>query len=167
VPFTPYHFGPSGFSGLVFRKWIDLPVFVLANVVVDIEVLFAEGWPHHRHWHWHTFLGGGLVGIVWALGAYPLRGFFSKIMALFRLPYKSGLWKMLLSGVLGVWLHILIDSIYHYDVQPFWPWLKRNPIFALLGHPSILSICIVLLLAASVLYVLILNRPPQKENTTR
>jgi len=49
MPFTPYHFGPSGFWGLAFRKWLDLPVFVLANVIVDIEVLviwfFGLGWP--------------------------------------------------------------------------------------------------------------------------
>ena len=42
MPFTPYHFGPSGFVGLVFGKWIDLPVFVLANVIVDVEVLVVQ-----------------------------------------------------------------------------------------------------------------------------
>ncbi len=42
MPFTPYHFGPSGFVGLVFGKWIDLPVFVLANVIVDVEVLAVQ-----------------------------------------------------------------------------------------------------------------------------
>ena len=42
MPFTPYHVGPSGFVGLVFGKWIDLPVFVLANVIVDVEVLAVQ-----------------------------------------------------------------------------------------------------------------------------
>ncbi|MHC4299546.1 MAG: hypothetical protein ACYS7Y_19890 [Planctomycetota bacterium] len=36
MPFTPYHFGPSGCVGLILRKWIDVPVFVLTNVIIDI-----------------------------------------------------------------------------------------------------------------------------------
>ena len=67
MPFTPYHFGPSGFVGLVFRKWIDMPVFVLANVIVDVEVLavglFGLGWPIHRYCH--TLLIGAVVGALW------------------------------------------------------------------------------------------------------
>ena len=35
---------------------------------------------------------------------------------------------MLLAGVLGAWLHVLIESFYHYDVQIFWPHTK-NTIF--------------------------------------
>lgn len=38
MPITPYHFGPDGFVGLLFKRWLDPPVFVLANVVVDLEV---------------------------------------------------------------------------------------------------------------------------------
>ena len=41
MPVTPYHFGPNGLVGLLFKRWIDLPVVVLANVVIDMEVLFA------------------------------------------------------------------------------------------------------------------------------
>ena len=36
MPFTPYHFGSSGFVGLAFRKWLDVPIFVLANVIVGV-----------------------------------------------------------------------------------------------------------------------------------
>ena len=39
MPFTPYHFGPSGFAGLLFRRWVNVPVFIAANVLIDIEVL--------------------------------------------------------------------------------------------------------------------------------
>jgi hypothetical protein len=91
MPFTPYHFGPSGFIGLVFRKWIDLPVFVLANVIVDVEVLiiwaFHLGWPIHRYAH--TLLIGAAVGALWGIAAYPLMPVFKKIMQLFRIPIKA------------------------------------------------------------------------------
>ena len=77
MPITPYHFGPSGFVGLALRKWLDIPVFVLANVVVDIEVLVIRllglGWPAHRYSH--TLLIGAVVGAIWGVAAYPLRHF--------------------------------------------------------------------------------------------
>ena len=69
MPFTPYHFGPSGFVGLALRRWLDVPVFVLANVVVDLEplvvVLFGLDYPLHGYVH--TFLGGTVVALLWAL----------------------------------------------------------------------------------------------------
>ena len=152
MPFTPYHFGPSGFIGLVFRKYIDLPVFVLANVIVDIEVLFADGWPYHRHWHWHTLLIGTVVGVIWALAAYPLRHFFKKMMQIIRIPYKTGFWKMIISGILGVWLHVVTDAIYHWDVQIFWP-SKARPLWRLLSQGQVKAICAGFFVAAVIVYV--------------
>jgi len=119
MPFTPYHFGPSGFLGLVFRKYIDIPVFLLSNIIVDLEVLYFDRYPIHRYLH--TLLIGGAIGAVWGLSAYPLRGIFKRLMGLSKLPYRTSLLKMTLSGILGVWLHVLIDGIYHFDVKPLWP----------------------------------------------
>ena len=158
MPFTPYHFGPSGFIGLVFRKWIDIPVFVLANVIVDIEVLvvmlFTLGWPIHRYCH--TFLIGAAVGALWGLAAWPLRNLFKKIMQLLRIPYKTSLPKMVISGILGLWLHILIDGAYHFDVKILWP----NKIISIwriihrhLGQEKIETICLIFFLAGLVPYI--------------
>jgi len=166
MPFTPYHFGPSGFVGLVFKKYLDLPVFVLANVIVDIEVLFYDHWPVHRYAH--TLLLGAAVGILWALAAFPCRSVFAKIMKLLRLPYQTGLKKMIISGILGVWFHVLIDSIYHWDVRLFWP-SSIKPLFALLSTGQVKISCIILWLAALVLYAIytkwfIKNKTSNKKN---
>ena len=159
MPFTPYHFGPSGFVGLVFRKWIDVPVFVLANVIVDVEVLvivaFGLGWPIHRYCH--TFLVGAAVGMLWGVAAYPLRHFFKRIMQILYIPYKPRFWKMVVSGVLGVWLHVLIDGAYHSDVKMFWPnktislWrtMRRH-----IGKEQIEAICVAFLIAAIIPYAI-------------
>ena len=68
MPITPYHFGLNGFAGLLLRKWVDVPMALLANVLIDIEVIadnhFAPGWPVHQLWHFHTLLIGGLAGAV-------------------------------------------------------------------------------------------------------
>ena len=159
MPFTPYHFGPSGFIGLTFRKWIDIPVFVLANVVVDVEVLvivsLGLGWPVHRYCH--TLLIGAAVGALWGMAAYALRPLFKKIMRILCIPYKAHFWKMVISGILGVWLHVLIDGAYHFDVKMFWPskttWLWRM-IHRHISAGQIETICLIFFLAALVPYVL-------------
>ena len=159
MPFTPYHFGPSGFIGLVFGKWIDLPVFVLANVVVDVEVLviraFGLGWPAHRYCH--TLLIGAVVGAFWGIAAYPLRHFFKEMMRVFYIPYKTGLRKMVVSGILGVWLHVLIDGAYHSDVKIFWPsknmWLWQV-LHERVTKGQIETICMLCFIATFILYIL-------------
>jgi hypothetical protein len=152
MPFTLYHFGPSGFLGLTFRKWLDVPVFVLANVVVDLEVLprlLGLGWPVHGYFH--TLLIGAAVGAVWGIAAYPLRHFFEKMMRILLIPYRTGFWKMVVSGILGVWLHVVIDAIYHPDVRIFWP-DKTEPLWRLLSQEQVKIMCIGFLVAAAVIY---------------
>jgi hypothetical protein len=159
MPFTPYHFGPSGFIALAMRKWIDIPVFVLANVVIDIEVLvvvfFDLGRPIHRYCH--TLAIGTAVGAVWGIAAYlllrrPLEG----LMALARIRYKAGLVKMIISGALGAALHVLIDGIYHFDVHVFWPsrsiylWETAQ---RYCGKEEIKTICLYFLLGVAAMYV--------------
>jgi membrane-bound metal-dependent hydrolase YbcI (DUF457 family) len=140
---------------LVLRKWIDIPVFVLANVIIDLEVLtimvFRLGWPTHRYLH--TLLFGALVGAIWGVVAYPLRHLFARTMRLFRLSYRPTLRKMVISGMLGACTHILIDGAYHHDATVFWPnttislWkILRQYITREQGR----IICIALLIAAIV-----------------
>ena len=137
--------------GLLFRRWIDVPVFIAANVLIDIEVIadsglpwffsspepqwwfdgFSPGWPVHQFWHFHTLLIGGLAGAAFGVSVYyfkPFRWCCEKSMALIGLPGRATLLSMVLAGVLGAWLHVVIDSFYHYDIQIFWPH-KDNTIF--------------------------------------
>jgi membrane-bound metal-dependent hydrolase YbcI (DUF457 family) len=132
-----------------------LPIFVLANVIVDFEVLFGTSRFPHRVWHFHTLLVGTIVGAVFGLSAYPARGIFKKIMELLRLSYRPSLLKMVISGVLGVWLHVVIDAIYHWDVWLFWP-NKTRPLWNLLTQQQVKVLCIAFLAAAIVLYLVIL-----------
>jgi membrane-bound metal-dependent hydrolase YbcI (DUF457 family) len=157
MPFTPYHFGPSAFIGLVFRKWLDIPVLVLANVIVDVEALvihlFRLGYPSHRYCH--TLLIGAGLGLLWGASAYPLRHLFKWLMQILRIPYQTGFWKMLISGVLGVWLHVLIDSIYHWDIMAFWPSHARLP-HRLLNPQQVEVVCLAFFAAAIIVYMIML-----------
>ncbi len=167
MPFPLYHIGTNGFFGLLFRKWVDPAVIILANVIVDIEVLFAAH-PSlsHRHWHFHSFLVGGFAGALLGLVCWFFRRPLNWLMKKLHVLYEAKLWKMVLAGVLGVWLHVLIDGFYHWDLQPFWPY-KKNVLWRLISLPydarqdTIEVICLVFTAAAILLYVrtvIIFNR---------
>ena len=179
MPYTPYHFGPSGFMGLLFRRWIDPAVFVIVNVLIDVEVLadnyFQPGWPAHRLWHFHTLLVGSCAGAVLGLVIYfikPVRILLERLMKLFGLDYRAKLWAMVLGGVFGAWLHVLIDSVYHYDVQTFWP-MKKAYIYRIvtLGHQQtvhqwVKGTCIMFWLLFIALYILLVIKDYRKSKGT-
>lgn len=176
MPFTPYHFGPSGFLGLAFRRWIDPFVFVAVNIIVDVEVLFAPGLLPHRHWHWHCWLVGAGVGAIFGAALYlikPIRCLIVRAMDLLRIQYKPGLIKMTLAGALGVCLHVLIDGLYHYDVQPLFP-RAGNPLWRWLyvthknknGQADIELICLLFFIPAIILYIFAVRKYSKQKSST-
>jgi len=121
MPFTPYHFGPSGLVALAFRKWLDVPVFILANVFADFGYLFAIiltplglfDFYYKIYGVGHTLIGGAATGLVWAVIMYLAKPILIWFMKLAQLPYQPSLIKMITSAILGIWFHIFIDDIYH------------------------------------------------------
>jgi membrane-bound metal-dependent hydrolase YbcI (DUF457 family) len=165
MPFTPFHFGPHACVSLPLHRHIDVPVFLAANIAVDIEPLLVMVYRLHDplHGYCHTFLIGGLVGILLGFVLFPFRRAVGKAMFLFRLPYSSTLSKMLFSGILGAWIHILFDAPLYQDIRPFYP-LSANPLYGLASMKTIYGISALLFLPALVMYLFIaLSRTPKKE----
>ncbi len=155
MPFTPYHFGPSACIALPLRKYIDIPVFILANVAIDLErlavILFDFNYPLHGYFH--TFLGGTMVALAWGLITYSGKNILKRLMKLFHVPYETNFRKILLSAILGVWFHILSDSICWYDMRPFWP-LDTNPFISLMTLKTVRLLCTISFLPAVGLYII-------------
>lgn len=153
MPFTPYHFGPCACIALPLNKHIDIPVFILANVIVDLEPLavILLGLNYPLHGFCHTFLVGTALGLGWGLLAYAARGFFKWLMQLFRLPYQTNIGKMALSGILGIWLHILLDANLYNEMRPFWP-IAGNHLYKMISYSVLYSICEISCIAAVVIY---------------
>ncbi len=161
MPITLYHFGPSGFIALLLGRRLDLPAFVLVNVAIDIEVvaiiLLGLGDPVHRYAH--TLLGGAVLGVFCGLFSVPLSPLFSRWMHLLRLPYEPSLVKAILSGVLGVWLHVFIDALYHRDVRLGWP-TDAMPLWKITAHlfPEyrVEHLCVLFFPAGVILYMILM-----------
>ena len=105
MPFTPFHFGAHACVALPLRKKIDVTVFILANVVIDIEPLmvmvFNLNYPLHGYAH--TFIGAGIVGLIFGVFSWFFRSVFQKIAKIFHLPEISSLKQFLISGITGAW----------------------------------------------------------------
>ena len=154
MPYTPFHFGLHACVGLVFRRKFDLPMFIGANVVIDLEPLVVMWFDlrYPLHGYLHTLLFGGLAGVVFAFLAHPLRSLICRLMCLLRLGYRPSLGWMLLSAVLGAWLHVLLDSFLYYDIQPFYPY-PANPFLNLFSETQIYVTCLLSFPIAGILYI--------------
>ncbi len=172
MPFTPYHFGPAGLIGLPFYKRFDLPLFILANVAVDVEVLvdmiFFPGLPVHKFFH--TLIGASLAGVILAFAAFPFRRFFKWFMGIFKLNYQPTLGKMIAGGVLGAIFHVVLDAFCWYDVGIFWPWQRYNSTYRILGPDADEKVKFISLICfglAAVLYGIIVWKNKEKHIVKR
>jgi len=132
VPFTPFHLGPGLLFGLLVLSCVDLPTFLVASVVIDIEPLLVLylNLDYPVHGYLHTFLGGTIVAFLLAFAMSRLRGTLSPLMSFLKLERKTSFRSILLASVFGIYLHILLDSPLYSDIRPFYP-IEANP---LLGH---------------------------------
>ncbi len=129
MPFTPLHLGPALFFGMVLLRYIDLPTFLVANVIVDIEPLVILTFGLHRtsslglplHGLLHTFLGGTFVALLLALVMIRMRGYLEPLMRLVSLEQVSSPRSVYAAALSGVYMHILLDSLLYADIRPFYP----------------------------------------------
>jgi membrane-bound metal-dependent hydrolase YbcI (DUF457 family) len=164
MPLTPFHIGPHSFVSLSWHRWLDVPIFVGVSVAIDIEPLLVTTFNlnYPLHGYFHTLLIGSLVGLSMAAVMYPLRHLAGKVMNLFRLPYAPTLFKMLVSGVLGAWLHILLDAPLYADIRPFYPW-QANPLYKCISMPAVYWLCTACFVLAGIPYFTIVFRAKRKD----
>ncbi len=154
MPFTPFHFGPHACVALPLQRYVDVPIFIGANVAIDIEPLLVMiyRFDYPLHGYCHTLLFGSVVGLLLGFVVFPFCKLIEKAMSLLRLPYSTSLLKMTVSGMLGAWMHILFDMPLYRDIIPFYP-LSANPLYGVLSAKVIYGICALLFLAGLVLYL--------------
>ena len=163
MPFTPFHFGPNGLAALLSPKRFDLPVFILVNVAVDLEPLvvmsFQLDLPAHGPSHSYTV--GTLLALVFSVPAYFMRDLSKKVMSFFSLAYDTSFAKIALSSILGVWLHVALDSFLYPEMRPFYP-LDGNPWYGKLSLEEVQGLCLAAFLPAA--WVYFRTRKDQKGN---
>ena len=134
MPTTPFHLGPGLFAAALLFAFADLPTLLLASVILDVEpgshfILRSFGFspPFAYHGALHTFIGATIVAValsfflVWLVQKYRNR---IKLGSYVWNPTGSSIF---IASLVGLNLHIFVDSFVNTDMQPFWPY-QQNPL---------------------------------------
>ncbi len=155
MPFTPFHWGPSSWLGLLLFRFINLGGFLVASVIVDIEpfcvLVFNLNYPLHGFFH--SFLGGTIAAMVLSGVFYRFRAVINKILTPLKLAQESSYRVILFSCFIGVYFHIFLDSFLYTDIKPFFP-LAGNPFYGLISFPLMYLFCAVSFLVGGLLYAM-------------
>ncbi|MDC3332955.1 zinc dependent phospholipase C family protein [bacterium] len=154
MPFTPFHMGPGIVIKALLQGSFSLMVFGWAQIVMDIQPLFVMLTGNgHLHGFSHTYVGAILLAIFSALS-----GKYLSEMGLFVLGLNKhwqvniAWWVSFLSAFIGTFSHVLLDSIMHADVQPFYPVSKNNPLLGLISVEALHKVCLYSALVGGMLY---------------
>lgn len=144
MPFTPFHMGPGILVKALLQGSFSLLIFGWAQIVMDIQpllvLLSGEG---HLHGFTHTYIGATLLAIFSALTGKYLAEFGLRLLEIkYNPPVNIRWWVAFLSAFIGTFSHVLLDSIMHGDVQPFYPWHLDNSLLKAISTSSLHFLCI-------------------------
>lgn len=156
MPLTPFHIGPTGLLGLIFKKYFDIFSLVISNVIVDLEpiivIVFNLNYPIHGFFH--SFIGCSIILIILSILIYLNRKKVEKFLLKFKIKETLSFRKIFISSLIGIYSHIILDSFLYQDIKPFYP-SSFNPflnLFSFLEIYLITGITLVLLLIFYLVY---------------
>jgi len=100
-------------------------------------------------------LGGALLAFLLAALMSRLRNAFSPLMPFFRIKQTPSFKSILLASLLGVYVHIFLDSFLYQDIRPFYPF-ELNPLFSqdvFIGF-AIYGLCILSFISGVAIYII-------------
>ena len=167
MPFTPVHMGPGILFKALLQSSFSLMVFGWTQIVMDIQplivIITGEG---HLHGFTHTYVGAILIAVFSALSGKYLSEFGLIILGISKPnpnsnsnsgsnPIKIKWWIAFLSAFIGSFSHVLLDSIMHSDVEPFFPFLLNNDLYNFISISALHKLCLYLGLVGGAIYFLL------------
>jgi hypothetical protein len=132
VPFTPFHFGPALGFGLPLRKYLHVPTFLVANVIVDVESLLVLvlGLNYPLHGYVHTFIFASLTGLALGYVMFSFDRFLCPVYKALNLVMEGNqsFKKFMVTAVSGTMFHVLLDAPLYSDIKPLYP-IIQNPFY--------------------------------------
>jgi len=153
MPVTPFHIGPAAIIKAVFREKFSITIFSFSQILIDLQPLFAMlGANIELHGVSHTYLGATLIAIISCVVGRPLCQLSLKWWNHHLSAPENSLlivkeaisWQVAISSAfIGTYSHILLDSIMHTDLQPFYPMQITNKLLNLIAIDSLHILCAV------------------------
>ena len=155
MPLTPYHVGPALLVALLLYPLLDIPTFLIANIILDLEplavVLGLANWSLHGVFHSLTV--GSVVAVVLAGIMYLIRGFMPEIRIGRTAPRDYSIKEYIITSVSGVWFHVILDAFLYNDLNLLYP-IQWNPFVGLLPAQAIINFCLISLPVAFIIYLI-------------
>lgn len=137
--------GPGILIKSILRGSFSLMVFGWTQIVMDIQPLIVlisgEG---HLHGFTHTYIGATLIAIFAALTGKYLSEIGLKVLGMSKQHNSVSIlwWVVFLSAFIGSFSHVLLDSIMHSDVEPFFPFILDNQFLGLISVTALHKMCL-------------------------
>jgi hypothetical protein len=165
MPFTPFHMGPGVAVKAVSGRHFSLMVFGFSQVAIDLEPLvrILRG-DSVLHGFTHTYLGATLIGLMSVAVGRPVCQFFlnfwtpdesTPFLHWLRGPRRISWLAAIAGAFVGVYSHIILDSVMHADMQPFAPLSESNALLHLISVARLHAICLFSGLFGAVLIFLV------------
>lgn len=158
--------GPGILVKGVLQGSFSLMVFGWAQIVMDIQplivLLTGEG---HLHGFTHTYIGATLIALISALSGKYLSELGLLLLGLSEEKPINITWPVcFISAFIGSYSHVLLDSIMHADVEPFYPLTLINQFHGILSISTLHKACIYSGLVGAAIYYGVLWRKQIKNN---
>ena len=162
MPITPFHMGPGLLIKSVLQGYFSLIIFAWAQILMDIQpllvILTGKG---QLHGFSHTYIGATLIAIIAAYTGqwiyhwlvYFIENDFTDYQKkLFDVSAKITAAICISSALIGTFSHVLLDSIMHADIQPFFPLGIENQILLIVSIKTLHKLCIYTGLIGTVIF---------------
>jgi len=153
MPFTPLHMGPGMAVKAAIPRHFSIVVFGLTQISLDLEVAWhmsRHEYPFHTFWH--TYLGASIIAAVLTVLGKPAsqwikttwNGIAARCLDANLRVSTPTTWIASFSGAsIGAYSHILLDSLFHPDIEPLQPWSPTNRFRGAVDPHGIELVCIV------------------------
>ncbi len=160
MPFTPFHMGPGIFIKSLFQGGFSLMVFGWTQIIMDIQPLFVLlSGQGHLHGFSHTYIGASLIAVFSAVTGKHLSEYFLTRYKVAKQGFRITWLVAVISAAIGAISHVVIDSIMHSDVEPYYPFYSVNPLLGMVSIPMLHNICLLSgALGAVVFYAVLWSR---------
>lgn len=123
-----------------------------------IVLITGEG---HLHGFSHTYIGATLLAVFSALSGKYLSELGLSLLGIAKDKPITISWMVcFISAFIGTYSHVVLDSIMHTDVEPFFPFTLTNHLQGIISVDTLHKFCLYSgLLGASIYYnVLLYNK---------
>jgi len=163
MPVTPFHMGPGILIKAILQGFFSLIIFGWAQILMDLQPLFViitgQG---NLHGFSHTYIGATLIALI---SAFTGKWIYEMVMVfinndfteyqkkLFDVPKKLTIGVCIVSAFIGTYSHVLLDSIMHSDVEPFYPINLENNLHFILSIENLYKLCVYTGIVGSLIYI--------------